>query len=84
MVLKHIAEGWFNDFLKDMNLLDENIKNLGERRMAVCSSCPVRTENRCDNNKSHKNIDGITFNGCGCRIDKKTLCVECNCPGRFW
>jgi hypothetical protein len=84
MLLKQIAEGWFNDFLKELNLLDENVKNLGESRMNICSSCPVRTGNRCDREKSHKSIHGIKFSGCGCRIDKKTLCVTCSCPGGYW
>jgi hypothetical protein len=84
MSLKHIAEGWFNSYLDKLNLLDEDIKELGERRMSICSDCPVRSDNRCDRNKTHINISGAHFSGCGCYIDKKTLCVDCQCPGGFW
>jgi len=84
MSLKQIAEGWFNDFLKDLNLLDETTKALGEKRMSICSNCPVRTDNRCDHAKQHTDIDGAIFNGCGCYVHKKTLCVDCACPGKFW
>lgn len=84
MSIKHIAEGWFNSFLDTMNLLDEDVKNLGTERMNICSNCPVRSGNRCDRNKTHISATGVEFNGCGCYIDKKTLCVDCHCPGGFW
>lgn len=84
MSLKQIAEGWFNSYLDKLNLLDEGTKSLGEARMSICSSCPVRTGNRCDRDKTHINISGTPFSGCGCYIDKKTLCADCHCPGRFW
>lgn len=84
MSITHIAEGWFNGFLKDLNLLDEDIKKIGEARMNICSACLVRSDNKCDRNKTHINTSGSSFNGCGCRIDKKTLCVDCQCPGGFW
>lgn len=84
MSLKQIAEGWFNGFLDDLSILDEETKSIGEKRMNICSECPVRTEKRCDRDKSTTNISGVQFNGCGCRIDKKTLCMDCQCPGGFW
>jgi hypothetical protein len=79
-----ITEGWYNDFLKSVNALDPHLKEIGEVRMKICSDCPVRTENRCDRGKSHIGINGKEFKGCGCRIDKKTLCKDCACPGGFW
>jgi hypothetical protein len=79
-----IAEGWFNDFKNQLNLLDPETKALGEGRMKICEHCPVRTENRCDGGKTHIGRNGQHFNGCGCRIDKKTLCRDCQCPGSFW
>lgn len=82
--INNIAEGWFNSFLTKLNLLNEDTKQLGETRMNICSNCPVRSDNICDSSKTHINTSGITFNGCGCHIDKKTLCVSCECPGGFW
>lgn len=84
MLIKQIAEGWFNGFLNDINLLDEKTKNLGQSRMSICLTCPVRTGNVCDKGKSGKNQLGFPFRGCNCRIDKKTLCKECTCPGGRW
>ena len=84
MSLLQIAEGWYNDFLNDVNLLDPETKKLGEERMFICSACPVRTQNKCDSSKSHINKNGALFEGCGCYINKKTLCKNCTCPGGFW
>ena len=79
-----IAEGWFNGFLKDLNLLDEKTKKLGEARISICLNCPIRSGDRCDINKSGVSRLGFSFKGCGCKIDKKTLCIECVCPGGHW
>lgn len=84
MSLKQIAEGWFNGFLADLNLLDENTKRLCESRMSICLNCPVRTSDRCDKNKHGIGKAGFNFVGCGCNIKKKTLCTECVCPGGHW
>lgn len=84
MSLSQIAEGWFNSFLGELNLLDENTKRLGESRMSICLNCPVRTGDRCDNEKSGLNNAGFYFTGCGCYISKKTLCTTCVCPGGHW
>jgi hypothetical protein len=84
MSILHIAEGWFNSFLDSLNLLDTQIKELGQKRMSICSKCPVRTQNICDENKKHTNSWGSPFTGCGCYIDKKVLCKECTCPGGYW
>lgn len=82
--LLNIAEGWFNDFLKDLNLLDEETKNLGELRMSICKDCPIRTQSTCDRQKIGTSKAGFPFNGCGCNVHKKTLCRECSCPGGHW
>jgi hypothetical protein len=84
MSLKHIAEGWFNNFLSSINMLDEGMKNLGKSRASVCANCPVRTGNTCDSQKSHRGKNGHKFNGCGCAIAAKVLCANCECPGGFW
>jgi hypothetical protein len=84
MALKHIAEGWFNSFLDAINLLEPNIKILGEARMRICADCPVRDGLVCSSEKHGMTEEKEFFNGCGCPIDKKVLCVECKCPGGKW
>lgn len=84
MSILQIAEGWYNSFLDSLNLLDTQIKDLGQKRMSICAKCPVRTHNLCDDNKKHINSWGTPFTGCGCYIDKKVLCKDCTCPGGYW
>ena len=79
MNILHIAEGWYNSFLDRAHLLDPETRKLGDDRLSICSNCPIRTENRCDETKTHTNTWGSLFSGCGCHIDKKV-----QCPGGFW
>lgn len=66
MAIKHIAEGWFNSFLNSINLLGSETKNLGETRMNICASCPIRKIKRCSADREGIRADGSTFKGCGC------------------
>lgn len=84
MAIKHIAEGWFNSFLDSINLLDSETKKLGETRMNICTSCPIRKIKRCSSDREGIHADGSTFKGCGCYVDKKVLCHDCQCPGGYW
>jgi hypothetical protein len=84
MVLRDIAEGWFNKLLDSLNLLDEETKKLAKSRLSVCTDCPVRTESKCDSDKFHRKNDGTKFQGCGCNIEAKVLCQHCECPGGRW
>jgi hypothetical protein len=84
MALKHIAEGWFNSFLDALNMLDPAKKIVAEARMNICATCPIREGFICSPNKLGINNKGENFYGCGCLIDKKTLCMDCSCPGGKW
>jgi hypothetical protein len=61
MNILHIAEGWYNSFLDRAHLLDPEIRELGDTRLSACSNCPVRTENRCDDTKTHINTWGCAI-----------------------
>lgn len=84
MPLKDIAEGWFNNLLDSINLLNEDLKKLGQSRALICKTCPVRSGNMCDSTKTYRKKTGEKFNGCGCFVEAKVLCVNCECPGSFW
>jgi len=84
MSLKHITEGWFNGFLQSFNLLNEEMQLLGEARMNVCTDCKIRKGFKCSSENTGMDINKKPFRGCGCRIDKKVLCEECECPGGYW
>lgn len=82
--LKQIAEGWGNHFLDKLNLLDPEKKRIAETRMVICENCPIKKDNICDPDTSGTSMDGTKFRGCGCFVDKKVLCMDCECPGSYW
>jgi len=82
--LKEIMQGWGNSFLDKLNMLPTIIKEEAEERSKICSTCPIRTDNTCDPNKKGISAKGRAFYGCGCYIDKKVLCMDCDCPGEYW
>jgi hypothetical protein len=82
--VKQIAEGWGNYFLDKLSLLDEGKKKVAETRMVICENCPVKTDNICDTEKTGYTAEGTKFSGCGCFLDKKVLCMDCECPGSYW
>jgi hypothetical protein len=84
MSISQIAEGWFNSFLDALHILEPEKKQIAENRIKICKDCPVRSGERCDSTKTHTNINRQPFNGCGCRVEKKVLCMGCVCPGGFW
>ena len=82
--IRQILEGWTNDLLNKINLLPEDKKKVAEDRLKICMGCPIRTNDICDPKKASKSMDGKNFNGCGCYIEKKTMCMDCDCPGSYW
>ncbi len=93
--LKEILNGWTNLALDELDLLDEDIKQEGERRAEICNSCPMRTGNTCDPNKvlpaikdfvynSEPRFKGKIYRGCGCPLKPKVLSTKSQCPiGNF-
>jgi hypothetical protein len=79
-----IAQGWGNHFLDKLNLLPEDKKNVATTRMLICNGCKIRTDDICDPEKTGVSVDGQRFKGCGCYVDKKVLCMDCECPGSYW
>jgi hypothetical protein len=70
MNIKTIAEGWYNVIRDELGVLPENIKQLAEKRLTVCSSCPQRKANKCS--------------ACGCPLISKTKSVKATCPLSKW
>ncbi len=82
--IRQILEGWTNSFLDKINLLPEDKKKVAESRLKTCLGCPIRTNDICDPKKGSVDMDGKKFNGCGCFIEKKVMCMDCDCPGSYW
>ena len=83
-LIRQIGEGWTNSLLDKLNLLPANKKQVAEERLAICLTCPIRTQNICDPNKKGTSRNNTSFEGCGCYIEKKVMCMDCDCPGSYW
>ena len=78
--------------------LSEEIKLEAERRLLICDTCPLKTNNWCDSKKcvnvkkayktEHRLIDYVYYNkvcGCGCYILAKIFVEDKNlCPLKKW
>jgi hypothetical protein len=83
-LIRQIGEGWTNSLLNQLSLLSPAKKQVAEERLAICLTCPIRTNSICDPAKKGISPNGTTFEGCGCFIEKKTMCMDCECPGQYW
>ena len=94
MEIKQILKGWGNFVLKELDLLSEDTRILGEQRALICAECPMRTVGKCDKNKTmevHKDFiysgtsrtKGEIVHGCGCPIEKK-IYSDAQCPIGNW
>lgn len=85
MGLSNIINGWTNFTLDFFNQLHPKIKEEGEKRINICNTCPMRTNNSCDKNKKEINIEnGLEVIGCGCNLSAKTLDPNSQCPLSKW
>lgn len=84
MDIRGIISGWANLTLKELNLLSPQIRELGEKRLKICDSCPVRTGNICDPKKTILNKNGDRVRGCGCQLSAKALSPGSKCPAGKW
>lgn len=93
--ISKILRGWANHFADEFNLLPDNIKELSEKRLTICNSCPLRTDYKCDKYKSgpvketfiYNNVKrekGEIHNGCNCPIDVKSKSPNSQCPLNNW
>jgi len=83
--LNEILDGWGNLIKSNFGLLDEKYRLMAEKRLILCNSCPIRTNNTCDPNKmilNKKNNQMVS--GCGCNISAKTLSPQSQCPAGKW
>lgn len=83
--INEILDGWGNLLKSNFGLLDDETRELAEKRLLFCNACEIRTGNTCD---PHKTIAHILTNelkkGCGCNIAAKTLSRKSECPAGKW
>lgn len=89
--LKEIYDGWKNDIFPTDDILD-----MAESRANICAGCPLNVNNVCSkkksgvavksfiDNKGNQIIEGQTYKGCGCPLDKKTKSETSKCPLGRW
>ena len=71
MAKKNIPEGFANLLLAKARLVSKEIKELSEKRMAICEECPFKTKmNVCK--------------ACGCYLPAKTKSKVESCPKNKW
>lgn len=69
-MIKEIAEGWYNEIRNQFGKLPPHLKDMADKRLKVCSTCPQRKENKC----------GL----CGCFLTAKTKSADSKCPIDIW
>ena len=92
-----IISAYFKLLLVKTFGLPEEIKLEAERRLLICDTCPLKTNNWCDSNKcvnvkkaykTDKGLIDYIFNkvcGCGCYILAKIFVEDKNlCPLKKW
>lgn len=83
--LNEILDGWANVIKSNFGILDEQTRQLSERRLLHCHSCYMRSSNICDPNKVIKHVRTEQIvRGCGCNIAAKTLSRKSECPAGKW
>lgn len=90
-----ILQGWGNHFKDEFNLLPKDIKNISEKRLLICNTCPLRVDNSCSSRKKGKVVKTFIYNqkirnqgelhkGCGCNLAAKTKSLLSDCPLGKW
>jgi len=80
MSIKSIFEGWKNHLSPDEYMKDM-IKEVSEKRLAICEECPFNSKNRV--NYTTLRLD-IHCTACGCTLIPKSKCLSCKCPEDKW
>lgn len=76
--LSHLIEGWRNNILPP-NDLKELINRVHQLRMKECNKCEFHSKNH---STPLRPDDHCTY--CGCNLNAKTKCLDCECPIKKW
>jgi hypothetical protein len=58
--------------------LKEQIKIVGDERMAICEACPHHSKHHVTRRPD------AHCTRCGCTLSAKTVCLSCSCPINKW
>jgi hypothetical protein len=82
---KEIFDGFFNLVKKEINVLDDNTKQLAIKRSEICKACPANIDSKCSKKVMIKDlISNKKVQGCGCYLPSKVLSPTSQCPANKW
>jgi hypothetical protein len=82
---KEIFNGFFNLVKDEMNVLDDNTKQLAITRSGICKACPANIDSKCSKSVMIKDlITNKKVPGCGCYLPAKVLSPTSQCPANKW
>jgi hypothetical protein len=85
MALEEIFNGFSNNVKSRLNILKEELSEMGKTRMAICNGCALKSGNMCSSEIKEKHVEtGELTPGCGCFLPAKTLSKQSNCPLGKW
>lgn len=93
--LNDIQDGFKNLFLSKIGLLEDSKIEEGLRRAAICSKCPLLSNETCNPNMEGIVVRSFTYygkkfqkgdvnKGCGCAMKSKWLSSAAKCPLNAW
>lgn len=96
MKINNIIAGFSNRMLDKFNKLDEHTKELSQKKLEICKSCPLSGKSRCLSSKSGECVEsfyyedededrfkGEVYSGCGCYKIEKSM-SKSQCPLGKW
>lgn len=78
--LPNIAEGFYNAFLDDLDLLSPELKQEAEKRIETCTGCKYMSYNAKANGLTTTTREDPHCTICGCLVKKKAFNFSDECP----
>lgn len=78
MNLRHLIQGWRNNILPPEEQ-KELINQVSQFRMNKCNNCEFHSKNH----STPLRPDDHCIE-CGCNLQAKTKCLDCDCPIKKW
>ena len=78
--LPNVTEGYINALKAEFDLLDENTKQIADKRLEICLECPFNSDNAINIGYENKDkVKTLHCSSCGCFIKKKIFSMDSNC-----
>lgn len=81
--IPNITEGWINSVKDKYDILPLEQREIANKRLEICNSCPLNSENAKANLEYKTTLDYYHCSSCKCPIDKKVFAMDDKC-GLEW